>query len=59
MFELELVRDEEAVMGDSGAGEKYESPPKRSAGEASACRLRVRRESDGWFVKDPDGIRGG
>lgn len=58
MFELELVRDE-AVIGDSGVGEKYESPAKRSAGEASAWRLRVLSESCGWFVNEPDGMRGG
>ena len=44
MFELELVR-EVAVIGDSGAGEKYESPAKRSAGDANAWRFRVLRES--------------
>jgi hypothetical protein len=44
MLELELVL-EEAVIGDSGAGEKYESLPKRSAGDAKACRFRVLRES--------------
>jgi hypothetical protein len=44
MFELELVR-EEAVIGDSGAGEKYESLAKRSAGDANAWRFRVFNES--------------
>lgn len=58
MFELELVR-EEAVIGDSGVGEKYESPTKPPAGEANACKFRVLSESWGWFVNEPDGIRGG
>jgi hypothetical protein len=44
MFELELVR-EEAIIGDSGAGEKYESLAKRSAGDANAWRFRVLNES--------------
>lgn len=44
MFELELVR-EVAVIGDSGAGEKYESLPNRSAGDANAWRFRVLNES--------------
>jgi hypothetical protein len=44
MLELELVR-EDAVMGDSGAGEKYESLPKRSAGDAKACKFLVLKES--------------
>lgn len=35
MFELELVRDE-AVIGDSGVGEKYESPAKPPAGDTTA-----------------------
>lgn len=45
MLEFELVREEEAVMGDSGVGEKYESP-KRSAGDVRACgRPLVRKDS--------------
>jgi hypothetical protein len=44
MFELELVR-EVAVIGDSGAGEKYESGAKPPPGDANACRFRVLNES--------------